>query len=252
MSNLDDKNGLVVLQNCKAEKHTYSLKSLADFKGRIIENQISGLHLSIDDQEIYCRLVGRFNAYNLLAIYGAARLLGEKAEEILPILSNLESVAGRFEYQQSAEGIIAIIDYAHTPDALENVLSTINQLQQTENKIITVVGAGGNRDKSKRPEMAKIAASLSDRLILTSDNPRFEEAEAIVADMEKGLDAEQSKRCLQILNREEAIKTAFFLAQRGDIILIAGKGHENYQEIKGVRYPFDDKEVIRKLFSKTN
>ncbi|HAG16525.1 MAG TPA: UDP-N-acetylmuramoyl-L-alanyl-D-glutamate--2,6-diaminopimelate ligase [Bacteroidales bacterium] len=252
LSNLDDKNGLVVLQNCKAEKHTYSLKSLADFKGRIIENQISGLHLSIDDQEIYCRLVGRFNAYNLLAIYGAARLLGEKAEEILPILSNLESVAGRFEYQQSAEGIIAIIDYAHTPDALENVLSTINQLQQTENKIITVVGAGGNRDKSKRPEMAKIAASLSDRLILTSDNPRFEEAEAIVADMEKGLDAEQSKRCLQILNREEAIKTAFFLAQRGDIILIAGKGHENYQEIKGVRYPFDDKEVIRKLFSKTN
>lgn len=251
LSNSDDKNGMVMLQNCKAQKQTYSIKQLADYKGKIIENQISGLHMNIDDQDIYCRLVGEFNAYNLLAIYGTARLLGETEEEILPVLSNLESVAGRFEYQQSLEGIIAIVDYAHTPDALENVLKTINQLQSKEGKIITVVGSGGNRDKSKRPEMAKIAARLSNRLILTSDNPRFEDPESILADMQSGLNEEQDQRSLQIINREEAIKTAFFLAQKGDIILIAGKGHEDYQEIKGQRYPFNDKEVISKLFKKT-
>lgn len=251
LSNSDDKNGMVMLQNCKAKKQTYSIKSLADFKGRIIENQISGLHMKIDGQDIYCRLVGEFNAYNLLAIYGTARLLGESKEGILPALSNLESVAGRFEYQQSSEGIIAIVDYAHTPDALENVLETINQLQSLEGKIITVVGAGGDRDKSKRPKMAKIAARLSDRLVLTSDNPRSENPESILADMQAGLNPEQEKRCLQITNREEAIKTAFFLAQKGDIILIAGKGHEDYQEINGVRHPFDDKEIINKLFKKT-
>lgn len=251
LSNIDDKNGLIMLQNCKAQKYTYSIKNPADYKGKIIENQISGLHMQIDEHDIYCRLVGQFNAYNLLAIYGTAHLLGEKAEEILPVLSNLQSVAGRFDYKQSPEGIIAIVDYAHTPDALENVLTTINQLQTSENKIITVVGAGGNRDKSKRPEMARIAAKLSDRLILTSDNPRFEKPEDILSDMKTGLNDEQQRRSLQITNREEAIKTAFFLAQKGDIILIAGKGHENYQEINGVRYPFDDKEIIEKLFNKT-
>ena len=251
LSNIDDKNGNVMLQNCKAKKHSYSIKNLADFKGRIIENQIHGLHMQIDGNDIYCRLVGQFNAYNLLAIYGAARLLGERSEEILPALSNLSSVAGRFDYQQTPKGIIAIVDYAHTPDALKNVLETINQLQNENCKIITVVGAGGNRDKSKRPEMAKIAVQLSDRLILTSDNQRFEDPETILSDMQTGLNEEQQKRSLSITNREEAIKTAFFLAQKGDVILIAGKGHETYQEIKGVRYPFDDKDVINKLIKKT-
>jgi len=252
LTNVDDKNGMIMLQNCKAQKRTYSIKQLADFKARIIENQISGLHMQIDGQDIYCRLVGKFNAYNLLAIYGTARLLGESEEEILPALSNLESVAGRFDYQQSPEGIIAIVDYAHTPDALENVLETINQLQSEDGKIITVVGAGGDRDKSKRPEMARIAAQLSNRLILTSDNPRSENPETILADMQTGLNEEQKKRSLQITNREEAIKTAFFLSQKGDVILIAGKGHENYQEINGVRHHFDDKEIINKLFKKTH
>lgn len=252
ITNIDDKNGMVMLQNCKASKYTYSIKNLADFKGKIIENQISGLHMQIDEHDIYCRLVGQFNAYNLLAIYGTAILLGESKEEALAVLSNLQSVAGRFDYQQSAEGITAIIDYAHTPDALENVLETINQIQSEEGKIITVVGAGGDRDTSKRPEMAKIAARLSNRLILTSDNPRSENPETILKDMQAGLNDEQSKRSLSIANREEAIKTAFFLAQKGDIILIAGKGHENYQEINGVRHHFDDKEVINKLFKKTN
>lgn len=251
LTNIDDKNGMVMLQNCKAQKHTYSIKNLADFKGRVIENQISGLHLQINEHDIYCRLVGQFNAYNLLAIYGTAILLGEAEEDILPALSNLQSVAGRFDYQQSTEGIIAIVDYAHTPDALQNVLETINQLQSEDGKIITVVGAGGDRDKSKRPEMAKIAARLSDRLVLTSDNPRSENPEDILADMQAGLNEEQNKRCLTISHREEAIKTAFFLAQKGDIILIAGKGHETYQEIKGVRYHFDDKDIINKLFNKT-
>ncbi len=251
LSNIDDKKGLVMFQNCAAKKYTYSLQNQADFKGKIIENQISGLHMKIDSQDVYCRLVGKFNAYNLMAIYGTAILLGEKKEEVLAALSNLTAVAGRFEYSQSPEGIIAIIDYAHTPDALENVLETINQLQSEEGKIITVVGAGGNRDKSKRPEMAAIAARLSDRLILTSDNPRFEEPEAILSDMQTGLNAEQQQRSLQITQREEAIKTAFFLAQKGDIILVAGKGHEDYQEIKGVRHHFDDKEIINKLFNKT-
>ncbi|MBN1651696.1 MAG: UDP-N-acetylmuramoyl-L-alanyl-D-glutamate--2,6-diaminopimelate ligase [Bacteroidales bacterium] len=250
LSNNDDKNGMVMLQNCKAQKHTYSLKSLASFKGRIIENQIGGLHMQIDENEIYCRLVGQFNAYNLMAIYGAAILLGENKEDVLPALSNLQSVSGRFDYQQTPDGIIVIVDYAHTPDALKNVLETINQLQYSNNKIITVVGAGGNRDKSKRPEMAKIAAQLSDRLILTSDNPRFENPESILADMQEGLNDEQQKRSLSITKREEAIKTAYFLAQKGDIVLIAGKGHENYQEIEGERYHFDDKEVINNLINK--
>jgi UDP-N-acetylmuramoyl-L-alanyl-D-glutamate--2,6-diaminopimelate ligase len=251
LTNIDDKNGTVMLQNCIAQKHTYSIKNLADFKGRIIENQISGLHLQINEHDLYCRLVGQFNAYNLLAIYGTALLLGENEEEILPALSNLQSAAGRFDYQVSTDGIIAIIDYAHTPDALENVLDTINHIQSNDSKIITVVGTGGNRDKSKRPEMAIIAARLSNRLILTSDNPRFENPDTIINDMHSGLNEEQQKRCLQIINREEAIKTAFFLAQKGDIILIAGKGHENYQEINGIRYPFDDKDIINNLFKKT-
>jgi UDP-N-acetylmuramoyl-L-alanyl-D-glutamate--2,6-diaminopimelate ligase len=251
LSNIDDKKGLVMFQNCAAKQYTYSLQNQADFKGKIIENRISGLHMKIDSQDVYCRLVGKFNAYNLMAIYGTAVLLGEDKEEVLAALSNLTPVAGRFEYIQSPEGIMAIIDYAHTPDALENVLETINQLQSEEGKIITVVGAGGNRDKSKRPEMAAIAARLSHRLVLTSDNPRFEEPEAILADMQAGLNAEQQQRCLQITLREDAIKTAFFLAQKGDIILVAGKGHEDYQEIKGVRHHFDDKEIINKLFNKT-
>jgi len=252
LTNIDDKNGAIMLQNCKAQKYSYSIKSMADFKGRIIENQISGLHLQINEHDLYCRLVGQFNAYNLLAIYGAARLLGENDEDVLSTLSNLKPVAGRFEYRQSPNGIIAIIDYAHTPDALENVLNTINQLQTSEGRIITVVGAGGNRDKSKRPKMAQIAASLSDRVILTSDNPRFEDPEAILADMQAGLSAQQQQQCLQISKRDEAIKTAFFLAQKGDIILVAGKGHETYQEIAGVRHHFDDKEIIDELFKKTH
>ena len=248
LTNSDDKNGMVILQNCKAEKHTYSIRSLGDFSARIIENQINGLNLQIDGRDVWFRLTGQFNAYNLLAIYGTAVLLGQNPDEVLSYLSNITSVDGRFDICKSPEEITAIIDYAHTPDALLNVLRTIKEINTDHGRIITVVGAGGNRDKKKRPEMARIAAEYSDQVILTSDNPRFEKAEDIIKDMKDGLNFQDSKKTISITSREEAIKTAYALAQAKDIILIAGKGHETYQEIEGVRHHFDDKELINKLF----
>ena len=248
LTNMDDKNGMVMLQNCEAKKFTYTITSIGDYKARIIENQITGLHLSIDNKDVWFRLTGTFNAYNLLAIYGSAIELGEGADEVLSILSNIKSVNGRFDHMVSRNGIIAIIDYAHTPDALLNVLKTIKDIKQAKERIITVVGAGGNRDKSKRPEMAKIAAGYSHQVILTSDNPRFEEPDAIIEDMKAGLNEVEMLQTLAITNREEAIKTAFMMAKPKDFILIAGKGHETYQDIKGVKHHFDDKEIINKLF----
>jgi len=250
LTNMDDKNGMVMLQNCKAQKHTYSVQSIGDFKARIIENQINGLNLNINDKDVWFRLTGTFNAYNLLAIYGSAILLGQDSDETLSILSNIQSVNGRFDHQISENGIVAIIDYAHTPDALLNVLKTIKDIKQGSERLIIVVGAGGNRDKSKRPEMAKIAAIYSDQVILTSDNPRFEDPESIIEDMKAGLSHSQSLHTLAITNREEAIKTAFIMAKPKDFILIAGKGHETYQDVQGVKRHFDDKEVINKLFKK--
>jgi UDP-N-acetylmuramoyl-L-alanyl-D-glutamate--2,6-diaminopimelate ligase len=250
ITNMDDKNGMVILQNCKAKQYTYSVQSLGDFKARIIENQITGLNLIINDKDAWFRLTGTFNAYNLLAIYGTAILLNQDSDETLSILSNLHSVNGRFDHLISEDGIIAIIDYAHTPDALLNVLKTIKDIKQAGNKLITVVGAGGNRDKSKRPEMAKIAANYSDQVILTSDNPRFEDPESIISEMKTGLSHSQSLYTLAITNREEAIKTAFMMAKADDFILIAGKGHETYQDVQGVKRHFDDKEVIKNLFKK--
>lgn len=248
LTNSDDKNGKVILQNCKAEKHTYSIHSLGDFSARIIENQINGLNLQIDGRDVWFRLTGQFNAYNLLAIYGTAVLLGQNPDEVLSYLSNITSVDGRFDIIKSPEEITAIIDYAHTPDALLNVLRTIKEINTDHGRIIIVVGAGGNRDKKKRPEMARIAAEYSDQVILTSDNPRFEKAEDIIKDMKDGLSVKDLKKTISITSREEAIKTAYALAQAKDIILIAGKGHETYQEIEGVRHHFDDKELINKLF----
>ena len=250
LTNMDDKNGLVMLQNCKAQHRTYSIQSIGDFKARVIENQINGLNLNIDGHDVWFRLNGIFNAYNLLAIYGAAILIGQDSDEVLSILSNIRAVNGRFDQLVSPEGIVAIVDYAHTPDALLNVLKTINDLKQGSEKLICVVGAGGNRDQSKRPEMAAIAATYSEQLILTSDNPRFEDPESIIQDMKAGLSHTQSMHMLAITNREEAIKTAVMIAQPKDFILVAGKGHETYQEIKGVRHHFDDKELINKLFNK--
>ena len=249
ITNLDDKNGLVILQNCKAKKLSYTLKSIGDYKARIIENQIEGLHLSINNKDVWFRLTGTFNAYNLLAIFGSALQLNEDENEVLSILSNLKSVNGRFEHLISKNGIIAIIDYAHTPDALLNVLKTIKDIKQANENIITVIGAGGDRDKSKRPEMARIAAIHSKQVILTSDNPRFEDPETIINDMKAGLSDSENLNTLAITNREEAIKTAFLMAKPKDFILIAGKGHETYQDTKGVKQHFDDKEVINKLFN---
>ncbi len=249
ITNLDDKNGLVMLQNCKAEKLSYTLKSIGDYKARIIENQIEGLHLSINNKDVWFRLTGTFNAYNLLAIFASAIQLNEDENEVLSILSNLKSVNGRFEHLVSKNGIIAIIDYAHTPDALLNVLNTIKDIKQANENIITVIGAGGDRDKRKRPEMARIAAMLSKQVILTSDNPRFEDPETIISDMKAGLSDSENLNTLAITNREEAIKTAFLMAKPKDFILIAGKGHETYQDTKGVKQHFDDKEVINKLFN---
>jgi len=248
LTNADDKNGMIMLQNCDASKHSYSIRSLGDFSARIIENQINGLNLQIEGRDIWFRLTGQFNAYNLLAIYGASILLEQDADEVLSYLSNISSVDGRFDIIKSTEEITAIIDYAHTPDALLNVLRTIKEINTDNGNIITVIGAGGNRDKKKRPEMARIAAEYSDRVILTSDNPRFEKAEDIIQDMKDGLNFQENKKTISITSREEAIKTAFALAQSKDIILIAGKGHESYQEIEGVRHHFDDKELINKLF----
>lgn len=251
LTNVDDKHGMVMLQNTAATRLTYSLRTLSDFKGRILECHFDGTLLEINGREIFVRFVGKFNAYNLLAVYGAACALGLDSETVLLQMSRLVPVAGRFQTLHSPLGYTAIVDYAHTPDALTNVLSTINEVLNGKGRVITVVGAGGNRDKGKRPIMAKEAAQGSDRLILTSDNPRFEEPEAILNDMTAGLDVEQRRRTLVIADRAEAIRTAMLLAQPGDVVLIAGKGHENYQDIKGVKHHFDDKEVVLALFAES-
>lgn len=245
--NKDDRNGRRMVQNTNATVSTYSMQSMADFRCRILENQFQGLHLSMDGTDCWFRLIGSFNAYNLLAVYSTAVLLGEERQNVLTLLSLCEPVDGRFNYIRTPNAITAIVDYAHTPDALQNVLGTIQSIRTHKEKIITVVGAGGNRDAAKRPVMAKIACNLSDRVILTSDNPRFEEPEAILDDMKKGIEPQFTNKVLVIVNRKEAIKTACALAKPGDIILVAGKGHETYQEIKGVKYPFDDKMVLKEV-----
>ena len=249
LTNIDDKNGLVMTQNSKAKVHTYSLLKAADFKGVVLDNDFTGLQMTINGQEVYFKLCGRFNAYNLLAIYGAAILLGMKSEEVLPQMSGLGSAAGRFQLIRNNEGGSAIVDYAHTPDALKNVLSTINDITQHSANIITVVGCGGDRDKLKRPEMAAIACELSDKVILTSDNPRTEKPEDILNDMLTGVTADQKRKVLVIENRHEAIKTACMLMQGKDVLLVAGKGHENYQEINHVKHHFDDTEEIKANFN---
>jgi len=249
LSNADDKRGGVMLQNTKAKKYLYSLKTMADFKGKIIENSLSGLVLMVNDIEVHCRLIGTFNAYNLLAVFGAAVCMGENKEITLQILSSLTGAEGRFDYMVSPnEKIIGIIDYAHTPDALLNVLATIKNLRQSEEKIITVVGCGGNRDKTKRPVMAEVACEYSDKIIFTSDNPRNENPAQIIKDMEEGVPVIARKKYISIADRKEAIKTAVNLAQQQDIVLVAGKGHEKYQEINGVKYDFDDKKVLGEMF----
>ena len=248
LSNADDRNGKVMLQNTKASQHTYGLKNPADFKAKIIENSFAGLQLNIDSVDVWFKLIGNFNAYNLLAIYSAAVLLGENKDSVLTILSRLEAVEGRFDYVRASNGTIAIIDYAHTPDALSNVLSTITAVKEGHEEIITVVGCGGDRDNTKRPIMAQIACEYSNKIILTSDNPRSEDPEKILEEMMVGVDIVSKRKVLSILNRKEAIKTACALAKPGTIILLAGKGHEKYQEIKGVKYPFDDKEIVKEIF----
>ena len=250
--NLDDKNGLVMLQNTKAKKYTYALKSYADYKAQILENQLGGLLLKLNDSEVWTRLIGNFNAYNVLAIYGTAELLGLEKVEILRLISGLESVSGRFQYFISASKITAIVDYAHTPDALKNVLETINSIRTKNEELITVVGCGGDRDKTKRPIMGQIASSLSTKVIFTSDNPRSEEPEAIIKEIEEGVEPQNFKKALSITDRSQAIKAACQMAQPNDIILIAGKGHETYQEIKGVRHHFDDLETAQELSKQLN
>ena len=250
ITNADDKNGSVMVQNCKAKIKTYSTRTMADFRARIIECHFEGMYLDINGHEVGVQFIGKFNVSNLLAVYGAAIMLGKKPEDILVILSTLKSVAGRLEPIRSKEGVTAIVDYAHTPDALENVLNAIHEvLEGKSGQIITVCGAGGNRDKGKRPLMAQEAAKQSDRVIITSDNPRFEEPQDIINDMLAGLNAQQMKKTISITDRKEAIRTACMMAQKGDVILIAGKGHEDYQEIKGVKHHFDDREVVREIFS---
>jgi UDP-N-acetylmuramoyl-L-alanyl-D-glutamate--2,6-diaminopimelate ligase len=246
--NADDRNARIMLQNTQAKEYSYALKTIADFRGRLLEDEFSGLQMFLDDKEFYSPMVGAFNASNLLAVYATAILLEQDKEEILQVLSGLRGAEGRFEVLRSPDGIVCIVDYAHTPDALKNVLETIQAIRSRDEQLITVVGAGGDRDKTKRPEMAAIASVLSSRTILTSDNPRSENPEDILRDMKAGIDPAQKKNTLVISNRREAIKTAYALAGKGDIILIAGKGHEKYQEINGVRYPFDDKQVLTELF----
>jgi UDP-N-acetylmuramoyl-L-alanyl-D-glutamate--2,6-diaminopimelate ligase len=247
LSNIDDKNGPVLLQNTFAKKCSYALKSYADYKAQILESQLSGLLLKINGNEVWVKLIGTFNAYNLLAIYGTAIELGMESLEALRLLSELESVSGRFQYIVSEGNITAIVDYAHTPDALENVLKTVNDIRTKNEQLITVVGCGGNRDKTKRPVMGGIASDLSDKAIFTSDNPRNEDAEVIISEMETGVAPQNYKRILSITDRKQAIKTACQLAQPNDIILIAGKGHETYQEIAGVRHDFDDMKIVKEL-----
>ena len=248
ITNADDKNGMVMVQNTKATVKTYSTRTLADFKAKIIECHFEGMYLDIDGREVGVQFIGKFNVSNLLAVYGAAVMLGKNPEDILLIMSTLRSVSGRLEPIRSKEGVTAIVDYAHTPDALENVLNAIHEVLDGKGKVITVCGAGGNRDKGKRPLMAQEAVKQSDRVIITSDNPRFEEPQDIINDMLAGLNAQQMKKVVSIADRREAIRTAAMMAEKGDVILIAGKGHEDYQEIKGVKHQFDDREEVRKIF----
>ncbi len=249
LTNIDDKNGAVMLQNSKAKKHTYAVKTLADYKARIHEKHFDGTSIEINGKELVVQFVGVFNVYNLLAVYGATELLGQNPEEILLAMSTLKPVSGRFQTLRSPEGYTAIIDYAHTPDALTNVLDSIHEVLEGSGKVITVVGCGGNRDRTKRPLMAQEAAKLSDQVILTSDNPRYEEPMAIINDMADGLKRDQMKKTLLIEDRRQAIRTACTLAKEGDVILVAGKGHEDYQDVKGVKHHFNDKEEILNLFN---
>ncbi len=249
ITNADDKNGMIMVQNCKAQVKTYSTRQMADFRGRILECHFEGMYLEIDGHEVGVQFIGKFNVSNLLAVYGAARMLGKAPDDILVVMSTLHSVSGRLEPVHSPEGYTAIVDYAHTPDALANVLNAIHEVLNKKGHVITVCGAGGNRDKGKRPLMAQEAVRQSDKVIITSDNPRFEEPQAIIDDMMAGLTVQQRKNVVTIVDRKEAIRTACMMAQKGDVILVAGKGHENYQEIKGVKHHFDDKEVLRDIFA---
>jgi UDP-N-acetylmuramoyl-L-alanyl-D-glutamate--2,6-diaminopimelate ligase len=252
ISNKDDKHGEIMLQNTHAKKYYYSLKTVADFKGKILDDSLTGLQMLVDDKEVHFKLIGEFNAYNLLAVYGTAICLGEQNEEILTALSLLSGAEGRFDYIISKQLIIGIVDYAHTPDALENVLVTVKKLRKGYERIITVVGCGGDRDKTKRPEMAKIACDLSDKVIFTSDNPRTEEVSAILREMEAGVSSAGKRKYVSIADRKEAIETAVGMANREDIVLVAGKGHEKYQEISGIKHHFDDKEVLKRTFELLN
>ncbi|CCX66761.1 uDP-N-acetylmuramoyl-L-alanyl-D-glutamate--2 6-diaminopimelate ligase [Prevotella sp. CAG:1058] len=254
ITNADDKNGMVMVQNTKATVKTYSTRSMADFRAKILECHFGGMYLEIDGREVGVQFIGKFNVSNLLAVYGAAIMLGEKADNVLLVMSTLKSVSGRLDPVHSPEGYTAIVDYAHTPDALENVLKAIHEVLNGKGQVITVCGAGGNRDKGKRPLMAQEAVKQSDKVIITSDNPRFEEPQAIIDDMLAGLTAQQMKKVISIVDRKEAIRTACMMAQKGDVILVAGKGHENYQEVCGVKHHFDDKEVLKEVFEsqKTN
>jgi UDP-N-acetylmuramoyl-L-alanyl-D-glutamate--2,6-diaminopimelate ligase len=249
LTNGDDKNGNVMMQNTKAKKKSYALKSMADYRAKILENQFGGLLLNIDNEEVWFKMVGSFNAYNLLAVYSAAVLLGEDKHKTLTSLSKLHGAEGRFDYVISPNKIIGIVDYAHTPDAVQNVLSTVHDIRKGNEKVITIIGCGGDRDKTKRPIMAKVACQWSDKVILTSDNPRSEDAEQIIKDMQAGVSPTDQRKTLSITDRREAIRTACHLAVPGDIILLAGKGHEKYQEIKGVRNHFDDKEELLNAFN---
>ena len=246
--NADDKNGSVMVQNTKSEIHTYSVRTMADYRARILECHFEGMYLEIDGTEVGVQFIGKFNVSNLLAVYGAARLLGKQKDEILLAMSTLKSVSGRLEPVKASDGRTAVVDYAHTPDALQNVLSAIREVLDGKGKVITVCGAGGNRDKGKRPLMAKEAVKGSDTVILTSDNPRFEDPEEIIREMAEGLDATMRKKTLMITDRREAIRTACMLASKNDVILVAGKGHETYQDVKGVKHHFDDREVLRDIF----
>lgn len=245
--NADDKRGMVMLQNTKAAKHTFGIKKMTDFKAKVITNSIEGLELDIDGKNVWFKMIGDFNAYNLLGVYGTAVLLGQDPDEVLTQLSSLHGAPGRFELVNPGAKVIAIVDYAHTPDALQNVLDTIAQFRTGNEQVITVVGCGGNRDKTKRPLMASIACRLSDKVVLTSDNPRDEDPMAIIQDMQTGIMPTEARKTLVIPDREEAIKTACMMAEEKDIVLVAGKGHENYQEIKGVKHPFDDREVVARM-----
>ena len=248
ITNADDKNGMIMVQNTKATVKTYSIRSMADFRARILECHFEGMYLEIDGREVGVQFIGKFNVSNLLAVYGAAIMLGKKPEDILLVLSTLHSVSGRLEPIHSPEGFTAIVDYAHTPDALANVLNAIHEVLDGKGHVITVCGAGGNRDKGKRPLMAQEAVRQSDKVIITSDNPRFEDPQEIINEMLAGLNEQQMRKVISIVDRKEAIRTACMMAQKGDVVLVAGKGHENYQEIKGMKHHFDDKEVLHEIF----